>query len=128
MVTAPSRWRWCSGQNTATGRCRRENSAAASTPGGAKNEGEAPRTTARREVAEEIWPVPRYYVTGIELRDCGGGWQFHIVCADVHRLFTAHAVRERLTTGWFAIEEMSALPLIPGFRRWVDERTASSAQ
>jgi len=44
--------------------------------------GETPRVAARR-VAEEIRPVPYYRVTGIEVEDCGGGWQFRMVSADV---------------------------------------------
>jgi 8-oxo-dGTP pyrophosphatase MutT (NUDIX family) len=43
---------------------------------------------ARREAAEEIWPLPPYLVTGVEVQDCGGGWRFHIVRAELSS-FTA---------------------------------------
>jgi ADP-ribose pyrophosphatase YjhB (NUDIX family) len=95
-------------------------------PGGAMKAGETPRAAARRETTEEIFPVPRYRVTGVEVQDCGG-WLFHIVCADVTRPFIAYMASETDTTGWFTLEQMNALPLIPGFRRWVDEHSAHPA-
>jgi 8-oxo-dGTP diphosphatase len=97
-------------------------------PGGAMKKGETPRVAARRVAAEEIWPVPRYRVTRIVVQDCGGGWQFHIVSADVTEPFFAHPVKETAATGWFTIEQVSALPLLPGIRRWVDERITPTAQ
>jgi len=78
--------------------------------------------------AEEIWPVPRYRVRGFEVQDCGGGWQFHIVSADVTEPFIAHPVKETAATGWFTIEQISALPLLREIRRWVAERVMRSAQ
>lgn len=70
-------------------------------PDGAMKKGETPRGAARRLAAEEIWPVPHYRVTGIENQDCGGGWPFHIVSADVTEPFIAHPVKETAATGWF---------------------------
>lgn len=96
-------------------------------PGGAIHAGESPEEAAHREAAEEIWPVPAYSVTGIEVQDCGGGWRFHIVCADVDEPFTAYAARETDATGWFTLEEMSTLRLHPGFHRWVNEHTLPGA-
>lgn len=90
--------------------------------------GETPKVAARRVAAEEIWPVPRYRVRGIEVQDCGGGWQFHIVSADVTELFAAHPVKETAATGWFTIEQIRALPLLPEIRRWVDVRIAPTVQ
>ena len=97
-------------------------------PGGAVKQGETPRVAARRVAAEEIWPVPRYRVRGIDVEDCGGGWQFHIVSADVTEPFIAHPVKETAATGWFTIEQISALPLFREIRRWVAERVMRSAQ
>jgi 8-oxo-dGTP diphosphatase len=90
-------------------------------PGGAIHHGEPPEAAARREAQEEIWPVPPYLVTGIDVQDCGGGWKFHIVCADVDHPFTAYVARETDATGWFTLEQMGSLRLHPGFRQWVDE-------
>ena len=94
------------------------------TPVGVMKRTEAPEMAARRGAAAEISPLPRYRVIGVDSEDCGGGWQFHVVSADVSRLFTAHAVRETCRTGWFTIGQMSTLPLASEFRNWVDERIA----
>ena len=96
-------------------------------PGGAIHHDESPEAAADREAQEEIWPVPPYRVTGIQVQDCGGGWKFHIVCADVDHPFTAYVSRETDATGWFTLEEMSALRLHPGFQQWVEEHTLGSA-
>jgi 8-oxo-dGTP diphosphatase len=90
-------------------------------PGGAIRVGESPEEAAHREAAEEIWPVPAYRVTGIEVQDCGGGWKFHIVRADIDELFTAYAARQTDATGWFTLSAMRGLRLHPGFRQWVEE-------
>jgi len=89
--------------------------------------GESPEATARREAQEEIGPLPTYRVTGIDVQDCGGGWKFHIVRADIDRPFIAFCVRETDATGWFTREEMQSLPLHPGFRAWLDEHEPSRA-
>lgn len=91
-------------------------------PGGAIREGETPEAAARREAQEELGALPTFRVTGIEVQDCGGGWQFHIVTADVERPFDAYCVRETDATGWFTYEEMYRLSLHPGFRKWLDEQ------
>jgi 8-oxo-dGTP diphosphatase len=90
-------------------------------PGGAMQDGESPEEAARREAGEEIWPVPVYRVTGIEVQDCGGGWKFWIVSADVDEPVAAYATRETDATGWFTVSEMATVRLHPGFRRWAEE-------
>ena len=94
-------------------------------PGGAIHDGESPEAAAYREANEEIWPVPPYRVTGIEVQDCGGGWKFHIIHADVDEPFTAYTARETDSTGWFTLSEMRmrTLRLHPGLRQWVTEHT-----
>jgi 8-oxo-dGTP pyrophosphatase MutT (NUDIX family) len=42
-------------------------------PGGAIHDGEPAEAAARREAAEEIWPLPPYRVTRVDVQDCGGG-------------------------------------------------------
>ena len=92
-------------------------------PGGAIHDGESPEVAAHREANEEVWPVPPYRVTGVEVQDCGGGWKFHIIHADVDEPFTAYTARETDSTGWFTLSEMRmrTLRLHPGFRQWVTE-------
>jgi 8-oxo-dGTP diphosphatase len=91
-------------------------------PGGAIRSGESPEAAARREALEEIGTLPpRYRITRIEAQDCGAGWTFHIVTADVDRPFEAYSVQETDATGWFTGEQMRTLPLHPGMRRWLDE-------
>jgi hypothetical protein len=53
------------------------------------------------------------------VQDCGGGWKFHIVHADVDEPFTAYTAAQTDATGWFTLSEMTALRLHPGFRQWV---------
>ena len=88
-------------------------------PGGAMQEGESAEMAARREVGEEIGFLPFYRMTGVEVQDCGGGWKFHILTADVDHPFAAYCVRETEATGWFTREEMSGLSLHPEFRKWL---------
>jgi 8-oxo-dGTP diphosphatase len=90
-------------------------------PGGAIKYVESPEVTARREVAEEIGVLPGYRVTGVEIRDCGGGWKFHILTADVDEPFLAFCAQETDATGWFTVEEVRNLPLHPGFQEWLDQ-------
>jgi len=89
-------------------------------PGGAIHDGESVEAAARREATEEIWPLPPYRVTGVYLQDCGG-WQFHIVRADVSRPFAAYAASEAYATGWFTLDQMNGMRMHPGFREWVEE-------
>ena len=96
-------------------------------PGGAIPHGESPEEAARRKAAEQIWPVPAYRVTGIEVQDCGGGWKFHIVGADIDAPFTACTARDTDATGWFTMPEMRGLRLYSGIRRWVDEQPQPDA-
>jgi 8-oxo-dGTP diphosphatase len=90
-------------------------------PGGAIRDGESPETAAQRETVEEVGQLPHYRRTGIEPQDCGGGWLFHVISADVDREFDAYCGQETDTTGWFAAEPMQSLPLHPGLRRWLEE-------
>jgi 8-oxo-dGTP pyrophosphatase MutT (NUDIX family) len=76
-------------------------------PGGATREGESPEQTARREVEEELGVMPSYRVTGKQTQDCGGGWVFQVICADVDSQFDVFCVRETETTGWFTREQMA---------------------
>lgn len=96
-------------------------------PGGAIHHGESPGEAAHRQAAEQIWPVPAYRVTGIEVQDCGGGWKFHIVGADIDAPFTAYTARDTDATGWFTMPEMRGLRLYSGIRRWVDEHPRPDA-
>ena len=92
-------------------------------PGGAIHDGEPVEAAARREAAEEIWPLPPYRVTGVDVQDCGGGWRFHIVRADVSEPFAVYAASQTDATGWFTLAEMQSLRLHPGFRQWVEDHT-----
>ncbi len=89
-------------------------------PGGALRDGESPEGAARREISEEIGHLPAYSVAGVEIQDCGGGWVFHIIVADVAETFTAYSVQETDETGWFTAAAMRNLPLHPGLRRWLE--------
>lgn len=89
-------------------------------PGGAVLKGESPESAARREAQEEIGPLPKYHVTGIDEQDCGGGWKFYVVSAVIDHPFDAFCVRETDATGWFTRAEMSRLNLHPGFLSWLE--------
>ena len=91
-----------------------------SIPGGAIRAGESPEEAARRETEEEVGALPPYVVTGTTVRDCGGGWRFYTVAADVEARFLAYCVRETDATGWFTREEMGTLPLHPRFREFLE--------
>jgi 8-oxo-dGTP diphosphatase len=94
-----------------------------SMPGGAIHAGESAQAAAYREATEEIWPVPAYRITRTEVQDCGGGWKFHILHADVDEPFTAYTHKETVGTGWFTLSQMKALRLHPGFRQWVEAQS-----
>jgi 8-oxo-dGTP pyrophosphatase MutT (NUDIX family) len=89
-------------------------------PGGAIREGESPEMAARRETVEEVGTLPSYRVTGIEDQDCGGGWVFHLISADVDRRFEAFCVLDTDETGWFTRAQMRNLQLHPGVQLWLD--------
>jgi 8-oxo-dGTP diphosphatase len=90
-------------------------------PGGAIRNGESPEAAARRELLEEVGQLPPYRIGADEVQDCGGGWQFHVLLADVEEIFDAYSVLETDATGWFTTQEMRNLPLHSGVRRWLDE-------
>ena len=91
-------------------------------PGGAIRDGESAEEAAQRETAEEIGYLPGYRRTGVEAQDCGGGWLFHVISAEVDREFDAYCGQETDTTGWFDPQAMQSLPLHPGLRRWLTEQ------
>jgi hypothetical protein len=64
--------------------------------------------------------LPTYRVTEIQHQECGGGWIFHIICADVDREFDAFCGQETDATGWFTYEQMRNLTLHTGLRAWLD--------
>ena len=90
-------------------------------PGGAIRPGESPELAARREADEEIGPVRAYRITGADIHDCGGGWRFHTITADVDTPFQTFCVQETTATEWFTRDQMRRLSLHPGFRQWLDE-------
>lgn len=89
-------------------------------PGGAIQEGETAEMAARREAEEEVGPLPAYQTRAVTVQDCGGGWKFHVVSADVGAMFPAYCVHETDATGWFTRKEMQSLPLHPGLRVFLD--------
>ena len=91
-------------------------------PGGAIRDGETPELAAFREAREEIGELPPYRVSTIDEQDCGGGWMFRIIVADVKRRFDAYCMQETDATGWFTPAQITNLPLHPGFRRWFDDQ------
>lgn len=90
-------------------------------PGGAIRDGESPETAANREALEEIGDLPPYRIALIDAEDCGGGWRFYMIVADVDHAFPAYCLSETDATGWFPAAALPNLPLHPGLRRWLDE-------
>ena len=65
--------------------------------------------------------VPRYRISGVETRDCGGARDVHpCLRAEVERPRTVYAARETDATGGFPLDQMGLLNLHPGFREWVE--------
>lgn len=89
-------------------------------PGGAIRTGESPRMAALREAEEEIGHIPCFRITATEAEDCGGGWKFYTICADVDSAFPAFCVQETDATGWFSREQMRILRLHPGLQKWFE--------
>jgi len=81
--------------------------------------GENPEATARREAREEIAFIPRYRLVKTEVQECGGGWKFHVLIADVDAPFDALCGKDTDATGWFTKEEMRGLLLHPGILQWL---------
>ena len=93
-------------------------------PGGALREGESPEEAARRTAREQVWPVPDYQVTAVDAEDCGAGWTFHVVRADVPKPFVAYCLQRTDAVGWFTVAEMGFLQLHPGFNPWFERQSA----
>lgn len=88
-------------------------------PGGAIRAGETPEAAALREAREELAVLPVYRITSVEVQDCGGGWLFHLLQADVDFPFTAYCGQETDATGWFTLGEMGHLTLHPGLQAFI---------
>jgi 8-oxo-dGTP pyrophosphatase MutT (NUDIX family) len=95
-------------------------------PGGGIRDNETPEAAARRETIEEISQLPPHRIVEDEVQDCGGGWRFHILLAEVDVPFDAYSQQETDATGWFTPAEMRQLSLHPGVRRWLDEVDATT--
>jgi len=54
------------------------------------------------------------------VQDCGGGWTFHILLAEVDSQFDAYSVLETEETGWFTASQLRSLSLHPGISRWLE--------
>lgn len=91
-------------------------------PGGAIREGETAQAAAQREVEEELGVRPEFHIEGVVVQDCGGGWPFHMMIADVRHCFPAYCVRETDATGWFTFAEIYNLLLHPGLRGWLEQQ------
>lgn len=96
-------------------------------PGGAIRTGEAPEAAARREILEEMGVLPPYRVTEIQHQDCGGGWIFHVISADVDREFDAFCGQETDATGWFTRAQMHNIPVHTGLRVWLHSEPPADA-
>ena len=89
-------------------------------PGGACRAGETPQATACRELREELVSVPAYRVAALDAADCGGGWVFWTIVADVDHRAEVSCGRETEMTGWFTHEQMLDLRLHRGLRLWLE--------
>ena len=98
-----------------------------SIPGGAIDQGETPHQAAARESSEEIGPTPPHTVDRVVASDCGAGWRYHTVVADVPEMFEPGSGGwESASTRWVTADEAKALPLHPGFRDFIErERIAA---
>jgi hypothetical protein len=66
--------------------------------------------------------LPAYSRTGEEEQNCGGGWVFHLIFAEVTDAFRASCGQQTDATGWFEAAHMGSLPLHPGISRWLAGR------
>ncbi len=85
-------------------------------PGGARDSTEHPVHTALRETEEEAGVQPEEVrVRGLRYDD-HGGWSYTTVLADAdHRLDARPTGGESVDVRWTPVEEVTALPLHPGF-------------
>jgi 8-oxo-dGTP pyrophosphatase MutT (NUDIX family) len=89
-------------------------------PGGACGDGETPEATAVRELREELVTVADYRVAEVDAQDCGGGWVFWVIVADVDRRVEVFCGEETDTAGWFTREQMLDLRLHRALRLWLE--------
>jgi 8-oxo-dGTP pyrophosphatase MutT (NUDIX family) len=102
-----------------------------SIPGGAIDPGESPEQAAHREASEEFGQLPHYQIAHRATADCGG-WQYHTVHGTVDQHFDPRNDMTDPEYGnsegygkWFTPEEISQLPLHPGFAQAWHGRTAA---
>lgn len=86
-------------------------------PGGAIDKSESPYQAALRETQEELGQVPQHTVTGIHEAAPVPDWKYHTVMANVANQFEPDYANswETQDHGWFTPQEISQLPLHPGF-------------
>lgn len=84
--------------------------------GGARNSGESAVAAALREAAEEGGLAADHVEVHGRFDDAHGGWAYATVIASARAGATARATGgESIDVAWVAVEEVSALPLHPGF-------------
>jgi 8-oxo-dGTP diphosphatase len=94
-------------------------------PGGARDSHELPLDAALREAAEETSLDPVGVVPGSEWVDDHGGWSYTTILAHTPQRFDVVPVNgESTAMRWWALDEVSGLPLHRGFARaWPALRT-----
>jgi 8-oxo-dGTP diphosphatase len=87
-------------------------------PGGARDSHETPEQAAVREAHEEAGlPADQLTVraTVVTATAAGGHWTYTTVIADTTQLLQTVPNRESAELRWVAVEEVTELPLHPGF-------------
>jgi 8-oxo-dGTP diphosphatase len=84
--------------------------------GGARNSDETAAEAAGREAEEEAGLDPRAYRVGQDYVDDHGGWAYTTVVAHTdRRLRLTGLTEETIAVAWVPADEVTALPLHPGF-------------
>lgn len=84
--------------------------------GGARHRAESAAAAAAREAAEEAGLDPADYTVTGESVDDHGGWSYTTVLAHAAEPVTLTALTaETLAVAWVPVDEVTALPLHPGF-------------